>query len=89
MEVFYTYIAYNTSNDIIDIGTTLDLKRRLKLFKLKRQCACKIVYIDAYNTSNEATKRENELLQYHKKIIRELVLSTNPLLVNLINNDNE
>lgn len=83
--MYYTYIAYNKSDVIRDIGTTNNLRRRCKLFSLKYKNAYKIVYFEEFPNSKDATLREEELKKIHKSVIEELVTENNPMLINLIN----
>jgi len=89
LQKYYTYIAYNESNTLQDIGTTNNLKRRFKLFNLKYSCICKLVYFEEHLSSKEANLREDELLQLHETILAELVKSTNPMIIDLNTNNDE
>jgi predicted GIY-YIG superfamily endonuclease len=41
------------------------------------------VYYEEFETSKEATERENELLDLQKQLIKELVLENNPELMDI------
>jgi predicted GIY-YIG superfamily endonuclease len=80
--MFYTHIAYYPKKNKFIIGVTLDIKRRKKIL-CKQFPDCKIVYYEEFETSKEATERENELLDLPKQLIKELVLENNPELIEL------
>lgn len=88
MTTFYTYIAYFKEDTFQSIGVTSDLKRRFKLLKQigskKQSSCCKLVYYEEFQSSDKATKRENELLELHETVLNELVEEANPMLVDLL-----
>jgi len=85
---FYTYIACFRDDTIQSIGVTTDLKRRSKLLqqigsKKVKKC-CKLVYYEEFQSSLEATNRENELNYLTEKALRILVKNTNPMFIDLL-----
>lgn len=85
---YYTYISYYLNNTFQGVGVTINLIRRFNLLdqlhcKLKGDC-CKLVYFEEFEDSSAATQRENELNDLPKKMLRELVVDTNPMFVNLL-----
>ncbi len=84
LDKFYTYIIYTGKDAFHSIGTTIDLSRRLGMMNQLAKCRLKLVYYEEYTGSEQAIRRENELLKLHHTIIDELVKDTNPMLINLI-----
>jgi len=81
--MFYTYIIYNVQKEKYNVGVTVNLQRRKKIL-CHRLPGCKIVWYEEFDNSSEATRRENELLSLPKELLKELVLETNPMLVEII-----
>jgi len=85
---FYTYIAYFTDDTFQSVGVTIDLKRRFKLLNQIGSCkaknSCKLVYYEEYQSSLEATNRENKLNELPEKALKILVENTNPMFVDLL-----
>jgi predicted GIY-YIG superfamily endonuclease len=61
----------------------LDLARRKKIF-CHQKPDCKIVYYEEFDNSEEATRRENILLDLSKSLLKELISENNPMWVDLI-----
>jgi len=81
--MFYVYIAYDKDKNY-HLGTTVDMRRRVKMLCYKFNKKCKIVYYEEYEDSLEADIRETELQKMPKELIQELVYENNPMLVDLI-----
>jgi len=81
--MFYTYVTYNAIKDKYVVGVTINLKRRKKILD-NIFPGSKIVYFEEFETSEEATRYENELLDLPKNLLQELVKEINPMLVELI-----
>lgn len=86
--MYYVYITYNSQNQPSHIGVTVDMTRRIKLLCHTAKNKCRIVYYEEYEDSKIADARETELLQMPKELIRELVEENNPMLVDLLKNEN-
>ena len=80
--MFITYISYNSKRNEFQIGVTMNLQRRKKIL-CNQAPACKIVWYEEYENSEQATGRENELLDFPKELLKELVFETNPMLTDL------
>jgi len=63
----YIYLIKNRKEDIIYIGYTNDLKRRLKEHKDKKP---ELIYYEAYKSEKDARERENKLKQRGQTIRR-------------------
>ena len=82
--MYFTYVAYYPKKKEYKVGVTLNIIRRKKIL-CNLFPECKIVYYEEFETSKEATDRENELLDLPKQLIKQLVLENNPDLSDLIN----
>ncbi len=82
--MYFTYVAYYPEKKDFRVGVTLNITRRKKIL-CNLSPDCKIVYYEEFETSKEATERENELLDLPKQLIKELVLENNPELCDLSN----
>jgi predicted GIY-YIG superfamily endonuclease len=90
MAVFYTYIVCDKQDSLRGIGVTVDLKRRLKLLNLINKVKdnkCKLVYYEEFPDSTQATAYEDELNAYSEEELRTLIEDNNPILVDLLEND--
>ena len=89
MQKYFTYIAYNKNNNLLEIGTTNNISRRFRLIDIKYNHNCKLVFIEDFQSSKEANCREDELLNLNGAVIEELVKSTNPMLIDLMTLQNK
>jgi predicted GIY-YIG superfamily endonuclease len=80
--MFYTYIMLTGRKDY-QIGVTTSLVHRKKIL-CSHDPGCRVVYYEEYETSEEATRRENMLLELPQSLLKELIDETNPMRVNLI-----
>ena len=90
MSVFYTYIVCDEHDSLQGIGVTVDLRRRLKLLNLINKAKdnqCKLVYYEEFPDSTQATAFEDELNAYSENELRALIEDNNPILVDLLEND--
>ena len=83
--MYYIYILTNKGNDVLHIGTTNDIRRRIYEHKgemidwfSKRYHTHKLVYFEEYSHPLEAIAREKQLKGYKrdKKIV--LINQLNP-----------
>ena len=81
--MYYTYIIYDSKHSEFYIGVTLDLMRRRKIMYHQKP-GCKIVYYEEFDNSEEATRRENILLNLSKSLLKELISENNPMWVDLM-----
>ncbi len=85
MKFFYTYIAHDDYNNSLKVSVTINLKRRFKLLnQLKNNSKITLVYFEEYSDSLIAIKREIYLKKLQSKLLENLVLDNNPMLINLI-----
>lgn len=86
--MFYTYVAYNSINKFHSIGVSNNLFRRFKLLnqqlKNSQKDHYKLVYYEEFLNSDLATMRENELIELHESLLQILILESNPMLVDLL-----
>ena len=83
--MYYVYIAYQKSQDQYQIGSSIDLKRRIHTLNIGKDTdKIDLVYYEIFDNSDEAEKRENFLNNLSKEVLDELVKESNPLQVNLI-----
>ena len=82
---FYVYILTNTSNKVMYIGVTNDLRRRISEHKngivegfTKRYNVHKLVYVEYYQDIRTATAREKQLKGWKRGKKNALVESKNP-----------
>lgn len=85
MKTYYVYMTANWTGDVIYIGMTNDIVRRIAEHKqklvsgfTKQYCADKLVYLEAMDDVNDAIAREKQLKNWRreKKII--LIEQQNP-----------
>jgi len=81
--MYFTYIAYFPSSDKLTVGVTMNLLRRKKIL-CTQDNGCRIVFLEQYDHSRDATRRENELLSLPKSLLKELIDETNPLWLELV-----
>ncbi len=82
---YYVYILTNWSNNVMYIGVTNNLQRRLfehrnKLIDgfTKRYNLNKLIYYECFSNINDAIRREKELKKWRRAKKNELVESMNP-----------
>jgi predicted GIY-YIG superfamily endonuclease len=81
--MFYTYIVFHAEKKEYQIGVTTNLAHRKKIL-CGQDPQCRIVYYEEYESSEEATQRENVLLDLPKSLLKELIDENNPMRVNLV-----
>ena len=85
MREYYVYILTNQYNNVMYIGVTNDLKRRVYEHKAgyldgftKRYKVHKLVYYESCHDVNAAIEREKQLKKWRREKKNELVNTTNP-----------
>lgn len=85
MKQYYIYITVNKSNEVIYVGVTNDLIKRIyehknKIFDgfTKKYNVDKLVYYEIYNDIEEAIKREKQLKNWHREWKLNIVKGINP-----------
>lgn len=83
--MYYIYILTNKSNNVMYIGITNDLMRRLyehkeKLLEgfTKRYNVNKLVYFEEFKTPTDAIKREKQLKHWNRSKKNAIVETVNP-----------
>ena len=92
-QMHFVYIVTNKNKNVLYIGVTNNLKRRItehesglnNSFSKKYNCNY-LVYYEEYRSINKAIKREKEIKGWRRSKKNELILSLNPQLKSL--NDN-
>ncbi len=84
--MYYAFIAYDCRNKLSTIGVTNNLKRRYKnINALKKESEyIKIVYYECFDSSRQASLKEDEWQLMKEKELIKNVKSNNPLLIDLI-----
>lgn len=84
-EKFYVYILCNFHKNVIYIGQTSDLKKRIYFHKkrliegfTKKYNVDQLVYYEEFNTLDEAISRENQIKKYRREKKNNLVFKRNP-----------
>jgi len=84
-EQYYVYILTNKSNNVLYVGITNDLARRVfehknKLVEgfTKKYNLAKLVYYDVTNEVESAIKREKQLKNWHRDWKMNLIAQFNP-----------
>ncbi len=84
--MYYIYILTNKNNNVMYIGVTNDLMRRLYEHKnelidgfTKKYHVHKLVYYEEYSNALGAIEREKQLKGFLRKKKNELVETVNPL----------
>jgi len=82
---FWIYCMTNKYNNVLYIGVTNDLTRRIKEHKsgeiagfTKKYNCEKLVYFEEYNQIEEAITREKQLKNWKREWKNELITKTNP-----------
>ena len=85
MKQYYIYILTNKTNEVMYIGTTGNLNRRLYEHKneliegfTKRYKTHKLVYYEIFNDPMDAIKREKQLKRWVRNKKNALVETMNP-----------
>ena len=81
----YVYIMTNARNNVLYIGITTDLVRRIlehangsgSLFTRKYKCH-KLVYYEVFQNPQDAINRETQLKWWHREWKRNLIETKNP-----------
>ena len=81
----YVYIMTNTRNNVLYIGVTTDLVRRISehanesgcVFTRKYRCH-KLVYYEVFQNPQDAIDRETQLKWWHREWKRSLIEKKNP-----------
>ncbi|MDY0117509.1 MAG: GIY-YIG nuclease family protein [Sulfurimonadaceae bacterium] len=88
----YVYIISNKSNDVLYIGVTSDLVKRIYEHKEKliegfstKYNLNKLVYFEVFDDIKEAIKREKQLKNWQRKWKEELIIKMNPEFDDLYN----
>ena len=83
--MYYVYILTNSTNTVIYVGVTNDLRRRLAEHKndqiegfTKRYHVHKLVYFEEYSEVNDAIAREKQLKRWVRVKKNRLVEMKNP-----------
>ena len=82
---YFVYIVSNWNNNVIYIGVTNDLRRRIsehknKAFKgfTQKYNTLKLIYYETYQDVNSAIQREKELKKWRREKKNELIAKENP-----------
>ena len=85
MKQYYVYIMANRTNAVLYAGVTNDLKRRVcehkqKLIEgfTKKYNVVKLVYYEAFNTIEDAIKREKQIKRWRREWKIKLIEKRNP-----------
>jgi putative endonuclease len=88
--MYYVYILHNPQNNVLYIGITNDLSRRLAEHRnevadsfTKRYHVHKLVYFEEYSSPRYAIFREKQLKRWTRKKKEELIAEKNPLFEDL------
>ena len=83
--MFYVYILTNKTNNVLYIGMTNDIQRRMTEHKSemidgfsKRYHTHKLVYFETTTSSYEAISREKQIKSWNRKRKNKLVETMNP-----------
>ena len=85
MKNYYVYILTNRTNNVLYIGVTNNLSRRIyehqnKLVEgfSKKYNLVKLVYFEEYPSAYEAISREKQLKNWHRQWKINLIKASNP-----------
>ncbi len=85
MKSYYVYILTNYFRNVMYVGVTNDLPRRLSEHKQKlvegfsaKYNTDMLVYYESFGEASEAIAREKQIKSYRREKKNELVESTNP-----------
>ena len=83
--MYYVYLLTNKTNNVLYIGVTNDLTRRIREHKseeiegfTKKYHVHKLVYFEEYSEVNDAINREKQLKRWKRSKKNELIESKNP-----------
>lgn len=89
---FYVYIICNRHKNVLYVGMTNDLKKRIYFHKkrlisgfTKKYNVDQLVYYEEFSTIDETLARENQIKKYRREKKNNLVLKQNPDWVDLYN----
>ncbi len=93
---YYVYVMTNKQNKVLYIGLTNNIEERVKEHRLKvypksftaRYNCDKLVYIEEYEDSAEASKRERQFKKWNRAWKIELIEEINPSWIDLSENWN-
>lgn len=92
MKQYYVYFTTNKNNNVIYIGVTGDLIKRVyqhknKIFEgfTKKYNVDKLVYYEIYNNVEDAIRREKQLKNWHRDWKMRLIGENNPEFEDLYN----
>jgi len=93
---YYVYVMTNKQNKVLYIGLTNNIEERVNEHKLKvypksvtaRYNCDKLVYIEEYQDSAEASKREKQFKKWNRAWKIELIEEINPSWIDLSENWN-
>jgi len=84
-KTYYVYIITNVTNNVLYIGITNNLQRRIYEHKnglvdgFSKQChLCKLVYYESTNDAVSAIEREKQLKRWHRDWKMNLIKENNP-----------
>ncbi len=83
---YYVYFMSNNWNNVLYIGVTNDIRRRVLEHKTGENSSCftkkykctKLVYVEEYGDINQAIAREKQLKGWRRDRKNELVVKKNP-----------
>ncbi len=88
--MFYVYILHNPENNVLYIGITNNLSRRLAEHRneiadsfTKRYHVHHLVYFEEYSSPQDAISREKQLKRWTRKKKESLITDKNPLFHDL------
>jgi len=93
MKKGYTYITSNKNRNVLYVGVTSDLKRRIEKHKTKfyknsfskRYNVDALIYYETYDNIVDAIKREKQLKNWHREWKWNLIKEKNPKLKDMYN----
>ena len=91
MVIAWVYILTNVNNNVLYVGSTPDLKKRIWEHRMKQDPKCftakynvyKLIYFEEFNLIGEARLRETFIKKKKRSWKFELINSLNPALVEL------
>jgi len=85
VRIFYVYILANSSRNVLYLGVTNNLKRRLQEHRnglnkgfTQRYNVHYLMYYETFSRAMQAIKREKQIKKWYRKQKDELIESTNP-----------
>ncbi|MBF0360946.1 MAG: GIY-YIG nuclease family protein [Oligoflexia bacterium] len=89
---FYVYILCNNYKNVIYVGQTSDLKKRIYFHKnkliagfTKKYNVDRLVYYEGWDTLGESIDREKKIKKYDRKRKVQLIITMNPEWIDLYN----